>query len=292
MTENTPDGGSPLVPRLELLAAAVLFSTGGAAIKATSFTAWQVACFRSGIAAAALLLFLPGGRRWREPKALAAGTAYALTLILFVTANKLTTAANTIFLQSTAPLYLLLLAPWLLREPVRRVELALAAVLAAGLVLFFVGYEPALATAPDPRRGNMLAAVAGLSWALTLLGLRWLGRQDGARGVTAGSAVVAGNLLACLTTLPWAWPIAGARAADWMVVAYLGLFQIGLAYFLVTRALRRLAALEASLLLLVEPVLNAVWAWLVHGERPGSWSLAGCAIILAASCAFALVRRS
>src|SRR6185436_18210309 len=105
--------------RLLLIAAAALFSTGGAAIKATSLTGWQVASFRSAVAAAALAAFLPGARRRWTWGTVAVGAAYAATMVLFVLSNKLTTAANTIFLQSTAPLYLLLLGPWLLHEPIR-----------------------------------------------------------------------------------------------------------------------------------------------------------------------------
>ena len=106
--------------RYGVLAAALLFSTGGAAIKACSLTGWQVAGFRSGVAAVALWLLVPGARRQWNWRTLLAGIFYAATLILFVTANKLTTSANAIFLQSTAPLYLLLLGPLVLREPVRR----------------------------------------------------------------------------------------------------------------------------------------------------------------------------
>ncbi|MGH7585251.1 MAG: DMT family transporter, partial [Gemmatimonadales bacterium] len=100
--------------RLELLGAAAIFSTGGAAIKATTLTSWQVASFRSGIAAIAVLALVAASRRGWSWRTLVVGTTYAVTLTLFVVANKLTTSANAIFLQATAPLYLLLLGPWLL----------------------------------------------------------------------------------------------------------------------------------------------------------------------------------
>jgi drug/metabolite transporter (DMT)-like permease len=79
--------------------------------------------------------------------------------------------------------------------------------------------------------------------------------------------------------------VSGAVPLDWAVVGYLGLFQIGLAYVAMTRGLRRCPAFEASLLLLLEPVLNSIWAWLVHGEQPGQASLLGCTLILIASLA-------
>ena len=109
--------------RLQLLGAALLFSTGGAAIKAAVFTGWQIASFRSGFAALTLLLIAPAARRAWTRHTVLVGCAYAACLTLFVLANRLTTAANTIFLQSTAPLYVLVLAPWLLHEPVRRRDL-------------------------------------------------------------------------------------------------------------------------------------------------------------------------
>ena len=276
---------SPLSSRLLVLSAALLFSTGGAAIKATAFSAWQVASFRSGIAAIALFLLLPAWRRGWSKRTLLVGFCYAITLILYVTANKLTTAANSIFLQATAPLYVLLLAPRLLGEPLRRGDMLLAALLVAGMTLFFVQVDPALATAPNPLQGNLIAAASGVTWALTLLGLRWLAGSE--QPESAGAAVISGNALAFLVCAPLAFPVSGSLPLDWAVVAYLGLFQIGLAYVAMTRGMRGTPAFEASLLLLLEPVLNSIWAWLVHSEQPGTASLLGCALILAASLATA-----
>jgi drug/metabolite transporter (DMT)-like permease len=273
---------------LLLSAAAVLFSTGGAAIKATALTSWQVASFRSGIAAAVLLLLLPQARRLGHPGVWLAAPAYAATVILFVAANKLTTAANSIFLQSTAPLYLLLAGPWLLKEPVRRSDLALLAVAAAGLSMFFLGTERAAATAPDPARGNIVALVSGLTWALTIAGLRWHARR--ATQDFSLAMVAAGNLIAFGVTLPLALPAAPA-SRDVAVLAFLGVFQIGLAYVCLSRGMRHATALETSLLLLLEPVLNPIWAWLIHHEKPGGWALAGGGLILAATTVRGLLRR-
>lgn len=273
-----------MTSRLLILAAAILFSTGGAAIKATSLSGWQVASFRSAFAGLALLVLMRGwAARW-SPRALAVGTVYAATMISYVVANKLTTAANTIFLQSTAPLHLLWLGPWLLAERARATDLALTGLIATGMVLFFVGNEPAFVTAPDPLRGNTIAVASGFFWALTLLGLRWISSEGtGAGPNIAAQAVILGNVIAFAVCLPLALPVSESHPADWALVGYLGVFQIGLAYVCMTRGLRRVPALEASLLLLLEPVMNALWAWLVHAERPGPWSLAGCAIILAST---------
>lgn len=282
--------GSHASARLALIAAATLFSTGGAAIKATSLTGWQVASFRSAVAAVALALFLPGARaRWTRGTMLV-GAAYAATMILFVLGNKLTTAANTIFLQSTAPLYLLLLGPWLLHEPIRRRDLALLAAMATGLALVIAGRESGSATAPDPVTGNFLALTSGVCWAFTMLGLRRLSREGPPWAPSpAAAAMVAGNVLAFAVTLPMAVPVTSAGPTDVALIAYLGIFQIGLAYAFVSVGLKRVGALEASLLLLVEPVLNPLFAWIVHGERPGGFTLAGGAVILSATALEALI---
>lgn len=266
--------------RLLLLVTAVLFSTGGAAIKATSLTSWQVASFRSAIAAVALAALLPAARRDWSRRVLLAACAYAATLVLFSLSNKMTTAANAIFLQGTGPLYVMLLGPWLLREPIRARDLEFGSVVALGLVLFFLGRETAVPTAPDPLRGNILAAFSGATWALTITGLRWLGK----RGASAAAAtVVAGNLIASLATLPMALPVSALAGKDLALLLYLGVVQIGLAYFCLTRAIPHVPAFEASVLLLLEPTLNPIWTWLVHSERPSAWALAGGALILGAT---------
>lgn len=268
--------------RLLLLAAAALFSTGGAAIKAAQLTSWQIASFRSGVAALALWLLVPAARRGWTWRVAPVSLTYAATLVLFVVATKLTTAANAIFLQSTAPLYVLLLGPWLLKERISRDDVWYMLAVGLGLSLFFVTAEPAQQTAPDPRSGNLVALVTGITWAITVTGLRWLGR-DASRGDAATATVVAGNIVAFLVALPLALPVAQSSILSWTMIAYLGIFQIGLAYLCLTTAIRRVPALEAATLLLVEPTLNPIWAWLVHGERPGGWALLGSVLILGAT---------
>lgn len=310
---DQPPARRALAPRLELLGAAALFSTGGAAIKAVHFSGWPVACMRSAIAAGALLLLLPAVRRRPTRRMLGVAACYAVTMILFVLANKLTTAASTIYLQSSAPLFVLLLSPWLLGERIRRADLLSMAAIACGLVLLVAGLEPATATAPEPLRGNLLAALSGLTWALTIMGMRNLGRggraaggsKDRAAGGSKNGAADAearavpggreapsteplmaafwGNVLAAAVALPLALPLPSSRAGDWLVLAFLGLFQIALAYVLLGRGIGGVPALEASLLLMLEPVLNPLWAWLVHGERAGPRVLAGGVMILAAT---------
>src|SRR6185436_16954446 len=171
-------------------------------IKATHLTAWQVASFRSGVATLAFLLLLPETRRRPPARVLAVGLVYAATMILFVQANKLTTAASAIFPQATAPLWVVLLSPWLLRERIRGRDIVYMAVLAVGLACFFVGIDPASATAPNPLLGNLFASLSGLTWALTIMGLRSLGRTPGADGVSWGPAsALWGSIFACLACL-------------------------------------------------------------------------------------------
>ena len=280
------------VGRWQLLAAALLFSTGGAAIKACGQSGWQVACFRSGVAAAFLFLLLPGARRRPTGGQWFVACAYAATLILYVLANKLTTASNAIFLQSTAPLYVLVLSRVWLREPIRPRDLVFMAALAVGMTLFFLGTEPPCDTAPNPLLGDVLGACAAVGWALTVSGLRWLARGELVRGGDAASlalgATVWGNALVFVVCLGFALPVDHSAPGDWAWILYLGICQIGLAYLFMTRSVRIVPALEASLLLLVEPVLNTLWAWLLHDEVPGAWARAGASLILLATLAHAL----
>jgi len=282
---------------LQILAAAVLMSTGGAAIKLASLSSIEIAALRSLFAAFVLML---ATRAWRgswSPRAWAVGMTVSAMMILFVAANRMTTAANTIYLQSTAPLYVLLVAPRLLGEPVTRRDLAYMTALACGLLMFFVGTEPPVATAPRPVLGNVLAVTCGATWAATIVGLRWLaaGRANGmkgpngASGGSAGPALVIANLATFAVGLPWLRSPFVISSADWMTVAYLGLFQVGAAYVLFNAGVRKVPALETSLLLLLEPVLNPVWAWVVHGEMPRTWALAGGAVIVGSTAVKTLV---
>lgn len=267
--------------RILLFAAAFLFSTGGAAIKACSLGSWQIACFRSGIAALTLFLLLPEARRGVKPRTWMVGVTYAATLVLFVLATKLTTSANAIFLQSTAPLYLLVLGPLVLREPIRRVDLFVIAAVAAGASLLLFGSQQAAVTAPNPRAGNILGACTGLSWALTLTGLRRVGKSASAEAPV--TIVALGNVIACALCLPMALPIWHLAATDVIVLLYLGVFQIGLAYILLSHSIRHVPGLEAATLLLLEPVFNPIWTWMIHGERPGEFAIVGGALIISAT---------
>lgn len=229
-----------------------------------------------------LIVFLPEARRGLKPRTWLVGVTYAATLVLFVLATKLTTSANAIFLQSTAPLYLLLLGPLVLHEPIRRVDLFVISAVAVGASLLLFGYQRLAATAPNPSVGNALGACTGLSWALTLTGLRWVGKQSG-QAESPTAIVAIGNFIAFALCLPMALPVRHVSAADFAVLLYLGVFQIGLAYILLTRSIKYVPGLEAATLLLLEPVFNPIWTWMIHGEQPSHFAMVGGALIILAT---------
>ncbi len=273
--------------RLQVLIAAVLFSTAGVVVKATVLTAWQVAGLRSAVAALFLLLVARISLRptWST---LGVGLVIGVTFITFIIANKLTTAAHAVFLQAAAPLYLVLLGPWLLRERVHARDLPFLGVVMFGLALLFTGAVSPSATAPNPVLGNLVGAASGVTWALVLIGVRYISRTQGLAG--AMTATFYGNVFAFLLCAPFAFPVRAAGPGDWAVIGYLGCFQLGLAYILLTRGIGTLPALEASLLLLLEPALNPLWTFLVHGETPGVVGSVGGGLVLVATTVRALRR--
>ncbi len=223
---------------------------------------------------------------------MAVGVAYAATLVLFVHANKLTTAANTIFLQATAPFWVIVASPLVLRERALRRDVGLAVAMAAAMLVILSSAAGSQTTAPAPGLGNVLALLSGLSYALVILGLRWLSLEAGSDEHEGLRAVVCGNVLAAIGCAPGLWS-QGGPGVFWnavvehpwelAVVGYLGVFQIGLAYWLMVRAVRRLRAVETALLLLLEPTLSPFWAgWLV-GELPAVTTWVGGVLVVVAT---------
>ena len=265
---------------LQIVAGAILLSTGSAAIKATSFTAFELAGVRAVVIASFMALAVRPALTLFDRSLLPAALAHGLTTVLFMWGNKLTTAATAIFLQYTAPLYLLLLGPWLLKEPVVRRDLGYLAVLLLGMVLLLLNPPARMATAPDPVLGGLVAACCGVTWAFTTLTMRGLARDPAAGFERAIAAIIVANVALALVLLPVA-PPTSARWMDYGIDAYMGVFQLGLAFILLSLGLRRVTALEGALLLLVEPVLNPVWVWLLHREAVGPLSIIGGLLILA-----------
>src|SRR5512142_1989162 len=176
--------------RLLLLAAAVLWSTAGAAMKRCGLDGWQIAGGRSLVAALFLVAVVPEARVRPTRRVLAVSVAFAFTVVLFAMATKLTTAANAIFIQDTAPLWVLLLSPLVLGERATRGELVAVPVFGLGLGLFFMDE-----LSPGQGLGNLVALASGIGFALSIVGLRTLR----ARGP---AALAWGNLLAAAATLP------------------------------------------------------------------------------------------
>lgn len=269
-------GETAVPPILFVVIAALLWSTGGLFIKLTTLSAFELSFGRSLLAAVAVAYFT---RREGFGLNLITGLSaliYAALLLLFVVATKETTAANAIFLQYTAPIYVLLLEPLLYKEKFRAQDLIVVAVCVGGMSLFFVGE-----LRPQDVRGNLAALASGLCFAFFFL----LQRHPKAREVNRASGVIYGNLLLAAVTAPAFFAGAGGRgaASDIAIVAYLGIIQIGLAYTFFTLGMARgVRSLDAGIAGYIEPVLNPVWVFLVLGERPARWALIGGAIIVAA----------
>jgi drug/metabolite transporter (DMT)-like permease len=278
------------VNRFLLICVALLFSTGGAAIKMAALSGWQIAGYRAALAGPLIWLVVPEARRNWTWRTWVAGLIYAVMVILYVLSNKLTTAANAILLQSTYPLYLLLLSPLFLKEKLRGIDFAVVAGVLLGAAILFSGSEKVVATAPDPARGNMVALAAGFVWALTITALRWMGKRNPA-AESGASVIIAGNAIAFLVCLPLAVKGPPIHLQSAAVILWLGLFQVGLGYVWLTRSIRHVPAIEAATLLLLEPVLNPVWTWIIHGEKPSGRAIVGGVIIVAAAFAGSTAQR-
>ena len=264
-------GGAPRRGALLIAAAALLWSTGGLAIKLVPLSALGVVFWRSFVSGVFLLaVFRPSRERWRHA-APSTVVVYALMILTFVSATKMTTAANAIFLQYTGPLYVLALAPFLLKEQFRKADAAAVGVALGGMSLFFVGRLE-----PGALAGNLVAVLSGVFFGLTVLLLRRDASGD------ALPSVIAGNLAAAALALPFAWGHLGLDARGVALVLFLGIFQMGISYVLFVKGLKNVPAAEASLIGMLEPMFNPLWAFLGLGERPSAWALLGGAIVLVA----------
>lgn len=266
-------GGVP--PVLFVLAAALLWSTGSLFIKATPLGALELSFGRSLLAALTVALLTRREGFGLNFMTTVAAALYAALLVLFVVATKLTTAANAIFLQYTAPVYVLLLEPLLFKERLRLADLFVVAACVAGMSLFFVGQ-----LRPQDVEGNLTALASGLCFALFLLLLR----HQRAGRVNRASSVIYGNLIICVLTAPaFARAVPALTLRDVAIVSYLGVVQIGLAYTLFTLGIARgVRSLDAGVVGYIEPMLNPVWVFLFLGERPSGWAVVGGCVIIAA----------
>lgn len=252
-----------------LMLAALLWSTGGLMIKITDWQPISIVAGRCMFSVIVLLIYL---RRfpthWTRWKMVAAA-AHILTSFLFVASTKLTTAANAIFLQYTAPIYIVLLGIWFLKEHPSRTDWSSMAIIFVGMALFF-GDKLSL----NGLEGNLLAVLSGLSLAVMTVALR--AQKEG----MPAESILIGQLFMAVAGIPSvmkeSWTL-----RNWLIILYLGVFQIGIAFIFFTSAIKHVPAIEATLISTLEPVLNPVWVFLFIGEEPGRFALLGGLIVLA-----------
>lgn len=265
-----------------MLVAAVLWSSGGLLIKLVSWNPVAIAGLRSLIAVVVLLLFFRGSHlSWSFPQ-MGGAVAYAITVTLFVMATKLTTAANAILLQYTAPIYVAFLSIWFLGESIQWFDWMTILLVIGGMVLFFFDR---LTT--GNILGNGLAILSGLSFSFLILFLR---KQKDESPV---GSIILGNILTGMIGLPFMFE-AMPSALSWVGLVLLGVVQLGLSYVLYSEAIKHVTAIEATLIPGIEPILNPIWVFLILGEVPGKWALVGGFIVfisVTARCMIASLRK-
>jgi drug/metabolite transporter (DMT)-like permease len=251
-----------------LVITALLWSTGGLLIKLVAWNPIAIAGTRSWIAALVLLAFRRNMRfNWGFPQ-IGGAVCYAGTVILFVAATKMTTAANAILLQYTAPIYVALFSYWFLRERVTRSDLITIFAAFGGMILFFLDH-----LSKGGFWGNIIAILSGAAFAGTALFLR---KQ---KDHSPLESVFLGNALTFLIGLPFmVRPFPDATGLFGLIL--LGVFQLGISYILYAEAIKHVTALEGILIPILEPILNPVWVFLVIGETPGNWAVVGGIIVL------------
>ena len=269
MIAKSPEARTAATADLMIAMTAMLWASGGLFIKLVNLGPLATAGIRSVIAAAFLFATARRPRFQWSLAQLLCGVAHALAMITFVAATKLTTAANAILLQYSAPAFVAVFSFWLLQERISRFDWASLAVVLGGLVLFFLD-DLSL----EGSWGNILAIVSGVAFAWVHLLLRYQ-----KAGSPAGSLIL-GNLIAAVVCAPWAlerWP----DARSWLALLFLGTIQLGVSNMLYSRAIRHVRAVESAIILMIEPVLNPLLVFVFLGERPGPWAIAGGAVVFA-----------
>ncbi len=281
---SPPTGGQQNVPTTSrrrgvvlVLAAATLWSTSGLFAKASIFATWPAS--ERGLILAfwrvlfAGLIVLPLVRRPSWSLGIAPMTiSFALMNASFLTAMSLTTAANAIWLQSTAPLWVALCSLFLLGESAHRRNL-----IPVGIALIGIGVILYFELGGQGRIGILCGLASGVTYGAVIIFLRTLRAHDAAWLVALNHLVAA---VCLLPPLIWIgiWPTSTQLA---LLIAF-GFFQMGLPYVLFARGLRILPSQDAALIALLEPLLVPLWAFAVATETPAPWTIAGAAFILTA----------
>jgi drug/metabolite transporter, DME family len=256
---------------LAVLAAAMLWSTGGLFIKLVTLDAMQISFFRCVWAAIVFAVIFRKQVFYANAFTIVNAVSYAVVLILFVLSNKLTTAANAIFLQYTAPIYVLIFEPIINKTNYEKINIVTIIICFTGMILFFMGE-----LSPGHLLGNILSLLSGVAFAAFMLGMRKNKKEY------QFSSIFYGNIIVFLFCIPYMLGIKNLSLSDLFMVSYLGIFQIGFAYIIFSYGLKKVLAIEASLLSMIEPVLNPVWVFLGYGETPSFMAIIGGVIIVAA----------
>ena len=259
-----------ILPPVLLLLAALLWSLGGVLIKSIDWHSMAIAGARSAIAIP-LMLACIGRPHFTFSRAQIGGAlGYAATVVLFVFATRMTTAANAIFLQYTAPIYVAIIGRWYLRERALPIDWLVIAVALAGIALFF---RDRLTV--SGFWGNIVALGSGVAFASVAIFLR---KEKAGSPVTS---IILGNIIVALAGMPFLFQSPLGQGGGWRLML-LGTLQLGLPYVLYAAAIKHVTALEATLIPLLEPVLNPLWVMLALGERPGQWAIVGAVLVLGA----------
>lgn len=250
---------------------ALLWSSGGLFIKLISLSPMQISFFRCLIAALVFLIIFKSKILKLNPLALLNSFSYAIVLILFVYATKTTNAANAIFLQSTAPIYVLIFEPTLTKTKYERINIITISVCFIGMILFFVGE-----LSPGDINGNIAALLAGVAFAAFFLGMK---KNEGKFGE---ASIFYGNILVTLFCIPFIFELKSLSSSDLGMVSFLGIFQIAIPYALFSYGIQKIKAVEASIISMFEPVLNPIWVFFGYGEIPKVNVIIGGIIIISA----------
>ena len=258
----------------------LIWSANGLLIKLVEWPPMAISGLRSLFAAAALLPFLGKPKEWLSLSTLAGGAGFAGALVTFVVATKLTTAANAIFLQLTAPVYVALFSWWILKERISALDWLITAVIMGGMLLFF-GDNLTM----QGFWGNISAILSAVCWAVFVLFYR-KEKDDAPLKIP-----IMGHVICVLTGFPFVvdaglWPTSGGI---WIIP--MGAVGAGLSFVLYTWVIRRLEAIEAVITQTIEPIFNPVWVYLVVGEKPGPWALLGGGIVLSSITLHAILRQ-
>jgi drug/metabolite transporter (DMT)-like permease len=256
-----------------LVGASLCWSLAGVLIKfvAETWPGLAVASGRGFIAALFLLATNRGLRFHFSRDQIIGALCYAACTLTFCTATTLTSAANAILLQYTAPVWVALLGAWFLGERSTPADWITIAVALGGMALFF---KDSLTL--GHLGGDALSVLSGVFFAVMTIALRK--QKDG----SPVESIILGNIIAFLVGLPWIIKSPLLPASGWVALLVLGVVQLGVSYWLYARAIRHVTALEAVLIPVIEPVLNPVWVLLFMHERPTRWAVVGGAVVLGA----------